>query len=128
VRQEGSGWRNARLKPLPALRASKNGQKSRCPSVNLTIWISLLLALGCAAATIVISITQNGLVIGLPISIFKILTTVLVLAVIAVYFFEKFRTKRRSIFETVVFGGLIGWIVSRLVNGERFRQRQSNTI
>jgi bacteriorhodopsin len=33
VRQEGSGWRNARLKPLPALPASKNGQKSRCPSV-----------------------------------------------------------------------------------------------
>ena len=34
MRQEGSGWRNARLKPLPALRASKNGQKSRCPQGN----------------------------------------------------------------------------------------------
>ena len=31
MRQEGSGWRNAHLKPLPALPASKNGQKSRCP-------------------------------------------------------------------------------------------------
>ena len=96
-------------------------------SVALTVWISVLIALGFAAATTVVSITHNGTLIVLPVALFKILTAVLVLAVITMYFFTGEKSKRRTFYQTVFFLGIVSWLVSCLVNGDRFRQRRDRS-
>jgi len=93
---------------------------------NSTIYfVSLIMSLCLIISTISTSIYHNGIIFGLLISFLKLLLcSILLILILGLIFGDKKENKRkRPLYQTVFLLGVLGWVTSKLINGNAVRKR-----
>ena len=76
-------------------------------------------------STIFTSIYHNGIIFGLLVSFLKVLLcSILLILIIGLIVGDNKENKRkRPLYQTVFLLGIIGWVTSKLINGNAVRKR-----
>ena len=93
---------------------------------NSRIYIlSLIASLCLIISTIYTSIYHNGIIFGLLISVLKVLLcSILLILILGLIFGDNKENKRkRPLYQTVFLLGVLGWVTSKLINGNAVRKR-----
>ena len=93
---------------------------------NSTIYfLSLIVSLCLIISTIFTSIYHNGIIFGLLISFLKVLLcSILLILILGLIFGDNKENKRkRPLYQTVFLLGILGWVTSKLINGNAVRKR-----
>ena len=89
-------------------------------------FLSLIVSLCLIITTIYTSIYHNGIIFGLLISVLKVLLcSILLILILGLIFGDNKENKRkRPLYQTVFLLGVLGWVTSKLINGNAVRKRK----
>ncbi len=88
-------------------------------------FFSLVMSICLIISTVLTSIYHNGIIFGLLVSFFKVLLcSILLILIIGLIVGDNKENKRkRPLYQTVFLLGILGWITSKLINGNAVRKR-----
>ena len=88
-------------------------------------FLSLIVSLCLIISTVFSSIYHNGIIFGILISFLKVLLCAILLILILGLIFgdNKENKRKRPLYQTVFLLGVLGWVTSKLINGEKVRKK-----
>ncbi len=89
---------------------------------NIIYFVSFCISVIFILFTIYTSVTHNGIILGLLVSFLKIIISSLLLVLI--FGLINQNKKKRPLYQTVFLFGVLGWITSKLINGEKVRNKK----
>jgi hypothetical protein len=88
---------------------------------NIIYFVSFCISMIFILITIYTSVSHNGIILGLLVSFLKIIISSLLLVLI--FSLINQNKKKRPLYQTVFLLGVLGWITSKLINGEKVRKK-----
>lgn len=87
---------------------------------------SIIASAICFLLTTKISIRENGYTLGILIAILKTAIATIVFILLFLWFFSQEKKHKRPILSTILFLGILGGVMTHLINGEKVRARRRN--